>query len=118
MWCAVEVVALPRVAEAVVVDGLVPVDVPGDRLRVRVGQQLVRVAPLTRLRVGRAVRAEAVALAGRYALGVGVPDECIALRHGDAGLVAVRVEQAQLDLLGDRRENREIRSRAVVRRAE
>ena len=60
----VEVVAAARVGPAVAEDGLVPLELAVDRLRVRVEQQLVRVAAQAAARVVRAVDAVAVALPG------------------------------------------------------
>ena len=59
----VVVVALVRGVELVRVERRVAVDLPVDRLGVRVEQQLVRVAPVTARRVVRAVHAVAVPLA-------------------------------------------------------
>jgi hypothetical protein len=60
------------------------------------------------------VDAEAVALAGLDAGQVGVPDEGVDLVEPDALLGAGVVEQAQLDLLGDLGEDREVRAHPVV----
>ena len=65
--------------------------------------------------VVRAVHPEAVALAGVDAGQVGVPDVAVHLGQPDALLVAVVVEQAQLDLLGHLAEDREVGAGAVVR---
>jgi len=56
----------------------------------------------------------AVALAGIDAEQVTVPDEAGALWKVDEALVAAGVEEAQLDFGGDLREEREVRTRAVV----
>src|SRR5690606_35396586 len=66
----------------------------------------------------RAVHAEAVALAGADARQVAVPAVRRALAKLEAALAAVVVEQAQLDLVGDRREQREVGAGAVVVGAE
>ena len=101
--------------EVVAEDRLVPVDLAVDGLGVRVEEQLVRVAAQALGGVVRAVHAEAVALAGVDAGQEGVPDVAVHLGEPDALLVAVVVEEAQLDLLGHLAEDREIRAGAVVR---
>lgn len=75
----VEVVAVVRLAERVAVDRLAPLDLPGDRTRVRVEEQLRRVAPLPALRLVRAVHPEAVALPRHHPGQIGMADEGIGL---------------------------------------
>ena len=101
--------------EVVAEDRRVPVDLAVDGLRVRVEQQLVRVAALALGGVVGAVHAEAVALTGVDAGQEGVPDVAVHLGEADALLVALVVEEAQLDLLGHLAEDREIGAGAVVR---
>src|SRR5262249_26628318 len=64
------------------------------------------------------VHAEAVPLSGPDAGHVHVMDERALLAHLDAGLVPAVVEQRELDLVGDLREEREVRADAVPRRPE
>ena len=101
--------------EVVAEDRRVPVDLAVDGLGVRVEQQLVRVAAQALGGVVGAVHAEAVALAGVDAGQEGVPDVAVHLGEPDALLVALVVEEAQLDLLGHLAEDREVRAGAVVR---
>jgi len=63
------------------------------------------------------VDAEPVALARGDRRDVAVPHEAGRLRQVVASLAAVRVEQAQLDVFGDLRIDREVRAEPVVRRA-
>ncbi len=114
----VVVVERAVVAEPVGVQRLVPVDLPVDGLGVRVEQQLGGVAPVAAGGVVRAVDAEAVALPGHDPGQVAVPDQGLALGQVVTGLLAVVVEQAQLDALGHLREDREVRATTVVGRAE
>ena len=106
------------VVEVVGVQGLRGPHVPGDRLGVRVQQQLGGVAAQAVRRVVGAVDAVAVALAGTDRGKVGVPHVRIHLRQPDSGLGAGVVEEAQLDLVGDGGEHCEVGSRAVVGRAQ
>ena len=64
------------------------------------------------------MHAEAVALAGLHAGDVAVVDEGGDLGQGQAFLDAVVVEQAELDLVGDLGEQREVGAVAVVGRPE
>jgi hypothetical protein len=89
-----------------------------DGLGVGVEQELRRVAPDAPRRVVRAVDAIPVALSGLDAGEEAVPDEAVDLREGDAGLLAALADEAELDLLGHLREDREVDPRAVVRSAE
>ena len=106
------------VVEPVGEQRLVAVDLAVDRLRVRVEQQLGRVAALAPLRVVGAVHPVAVALAGPHRGQVAVPDEAVDLGQLDAALGAVVVDEAELDPVGDLREQGEVRARPVVRGAE
>src|SRR4051812_33698780 len=100
MWCAVGLVLLGRVVEAIAEARLRPVDLPVHCLRIGVEQQLGGVAALTLCRVVGAVYSIAVQLARLDPLEVAVPDERVDLRELDAGLLRA-VEQAQLDAFGD-----------------
>ena len=62
--------------------------------------------------------AEAVALAGLDAGQVALPHERVALLEVEPRLPALVVEQAQLDRVGDAREQREARAGAVVTSAQ
>ena len=81
--CRVIVVALVGGVEPVAEQRLGPVDAVRDRLRVRVDEQLVRVAAQAALGVVRAVHAVAVALAGADAQQVAVVDEAVHLLEAD-----------------------------------
>ncbi len=95
-----------------------PVDRAVDRLRVRVDQQLRRVEAAARRRA-RTARARGSRSAGRADAGqVAVPVERGALAQLDALLVAVLVEEAELDPLRVLGEEREVRAVAVPLRAE
>jgi hypothetical protein len=114
----VGVVARAGVVEAVPEQGLVPAERAVDRLRVRVEQQLGRIAAVTALRLVRPVHAVAVPLARRDARQVAVPDERVDLAQVVARLRTRVVEQAELDPLGDLGEQREVRAGPVVGGAE
>ncbi len=92
----------------------------GDRLCIRVEQQLVRVEALALLGLVGAVDAVAVELAGFQSRHVAVPDEVGALAQlqprdfAPAGLV----EEAELDALGMAREEREVDALVVPGGAE
>ena len=112
------VVAAVGIAEVVAEQRLVPLEVAVDGLRVRVHQELVRVAAVPPGRIVWAVHPVAVALAGFDVGDEAVPDEAVDLGQRHPGLGAVGVEQAQLDLLGGLAEHCEIGARAVVGGAE
>ena len=121
----VGVVARLRVVELVGEARRVPVDVAGDRLGVGVEQQLVRVAAQTVERLPGTVDPVPVRLPRAHVGEIGVPDVAVDLGQLDAHLVAIgtverpgRAEQAQLDAVGDAREQREVRPGAVVARAQ
>ncbi len=95
---------------------VVPLHLALDRLGVGVDQQLGRVGPQALLGLPRAVHPEAVALARLHPRHVAVVDEGGDLREDEPLLGAVVVEQAELDLLGDLGEQREVRAVAVVGR--
>ena len=111
-------VALLRVSERIREARGRPVDRPFVGLGVGIQQELAGIAAMAVRRVVGPVHAIAVALPGLGAREIGVPDERVLLGHRDARLRAVTVEQAELDALRDLREEREIRPRAVVARAE
>ena len=112
------VVAGALVAEVVAEEGLVPLDGAVGGLGVRVQQQLVRVAAHAGVRVERAVHPVAVPLARIHLGQVGVPDVGVHLGQLNPRLVAIRVEQAQLDALCHLAEQGEVRAPPVVGRTE
>ena len=114
----VGVVADGRVDRLVAVDLRSPVDRAGDGLRVGIEQQLGRVAPASVARIPWAVDPEAVALTGTETIDVAGVDEVLRFGKPEAGLVAVVVEQAELDVLGHLREDGEVHSGAVEVRPE
>ena len=105
-------------AHRVWVHGGVPSHLALDRLGVRVEQQLRRIAAMAGVRCPRSVDAVAVALPGFDVGHVRMPDVAVDLGERDTLLVAVGVEQAQLDAFGDLGEDREVGADAVVGRAE
>jgi len=121
---AVRGVPLLRVAELVVEQRLIPPDVSLDRLTIRVEQQLGTIAAQPARGVVGSVHAVAVLLPRRDAGQVDVPDETIDLGYldpflGQRALVIIlgRGEQAQLDAVGDLREQRKVRPPPVPGRA-
>ena len=86
-----------RAVQLVAVQRRVPLDLPVDRLRVWVEQQLVRVEPVPAARLVPPVHPVPVPLAGLDAGQVPVPDERVDLVQLDAPFLTVGVEQAQLD---------------------
>ena len=95
-----------------------PAHVTLDGLRVRIDQELRRIAALPVRGVPRAVHAVAVPLSRHDRGQVAVPDEAGRLREVHAHLVVVVVEEAQLDPFGDLGEHGERRSLTVERGAE
>ena len=114
----VGVVALVRAAEGVAEHRLVPLHRPVEGLRVGVDQQLVRVAAQALGGVVRTVHPVPVTLPRLHRRQVAVPDEAVDLAERDARLGARLVEQTQLDAFGHLGEDREVRARAVVARAQ
>ncbi len=94
--------------EAIVEDGVVPLDGAVHGLGVGVDQELGRVGPQALVGFPRAVHPEAVALSGLHPRGVAVVDEGRDLGQVVAVLHAGVIEQAQLDALGGLREHREV----------
>ena len=114
----VVVVAAVGISEVVAEQRLVPLKGAVDGLRIRVDQQLVRVAAEPGVGLVRAVDAVAVALARLDVRDVCVPDEAVDLGQRDPGLSAVGVEQAQLHTLGHLAEHSEIGARTVIGRTQ
>jgi hypothetical protein len=116
---AVGVVALEIVAaERIRKHRRRPVDLAADGARVRIDQQLRRIAAVSLSGIPGAVHAESVALAGADAAQVAVPAERGPLLEVETGLTALLIEEAQLDAVGDLREDREARAVSVPRRAQ
>jgi hypothetical protein len=111
---ALQVVAAERTRE----HGVIPFDVAGDRFRVRVHEQLRRVAALAVRWIPGAVDAIAVLLPRAHARQAAVPAEGGFFGKRHAGLAVVLVEEAQFDALGDLGENGEVGTSSVPRRAE
>ena len=101
-------VALGRVLEIVAVQRGVVGGHPGDRLGVRVQQQLAGIAALPIGGIEGAVHAVAVPLPGLHRWQVDVPHVGVHLGHLDAALRAVLVEQAQFDAISGFGEEGEI----------
>src|SRR5438132_12084216 len=89
-----------------------------DRERVRIEQELARVAANAVLGGIRTVHPVAVALARTDAGKVRVPREGVHLLERQPGLRTLLVEKAELDLLGDLAEQSEVRAVAVERGAQ
>ena len=111
-------VALLRIVEVVAVQAGVAVKGTAERLAVRVEQQFGRVAAQAVLGLVGAVDAVAVALTGRHAQEVAVPDTAVDLGQFDATLHPSLVDEAELDPVGDLGEQREVGAGPVVGRAE
>jgi hypothetical protein len=112
--CGVGVVAPVRMPERIGEHRLAPVDAALDRLRVRVEQQLGRVAALAGGRVVGPVHPVSVALAGADPGQVAMPDEPVHLVQVDPGFLAVLVEQAQLNPVRDLGEQPEVGAGPVI----
>jgi hypothetical protein len=107
-------VAAIRVSELVAEQRLIPFECAVDGHGIRVEQQLVRIAPLARRRIVRAVYALAVALIRLDTGQKTMPDEAIHLGQRGPRLRALSVEQTQLDVVGHLAEHREIRAGTVI----
>jgi hypothetical protein len=93
----------------------VPADLAGDRLAVGIEQQLGRVAAMTAAWFVRPVDPVGVVLARAHVRQIAMPDEAVHLGQRNSGFGtawsrAARIEQAQFDLLGNFRKQREVRS--------
>src|SRR6266404_548883 len=116
LWDVARVVApvkrqiLARAAEAVAEDGVAPAKFPLECLGVGVDQQLVRIEPMAIGGIEGPVNPVAVKQARTGIRQIGVPDLVGVFRKHDARLLmaAGAIEQAQLDLLGMRRKDREV----------
>ena len=99
-------------------DGLIPMDIALDRHRVGIKEKLRGVAPLALLRRPRPMHTEPVALTSLNVREIRVPAETIHLAQTDTCFIPLIVEETELDVLGDFREDREVRSRPVEDRSE
>src|SRR5438067_7633155 len=104
------------VVELVAEQRLIPVDVALECFRIRIEQELLRVAPQPSLRLVRTMHAEAIALTWPDVGEVTVPDERVPLGQAEPGLLALVVVQAQIDAVGNFAEDGEVRAAPVVRR--
>ncbi len=107
-----------RGRQVIGVQRLAEVEVTVERLPVRVQQQLARVTPMAGVRVERPVHAKPVPLTWGDGRQVAMPDVAVDLVEVDPRLGPVLGDQAQLNLLGDLGEQREVGARAVIGGAE
>ena len=91
------------------------IEVTVEGLAVGIEQELAGIAPVSGRRAPRPVYPVSVALARGHRGQIAVPDEAVDLVELDALLAAVFADEAQLDPFGDLGEQREVRSRSVVR---
>src|SRR5207253_5523297 len=112
---AVEGEVSTRAAGAIAEMSVAPDQPAHQPLGIGIDEQLVVVEAKSPLRVIWSVDAVAIGLAGRHVIEIAVPDILCPLRQRDALdlAAAVAIEQAQLDLLGVRREQRKISSAPV-----
>src|SRR4051794_26678354 len=117
---AVERQVFPRAAGAIGKMRVAPHQPAGEAPRVGVEQQLVGIEAMALLRRVGAVHAVTVELPGRNVVEIAVPDVLGAFGKLDffQFAAALAVEQAQLDLLRIRREQRKVRAPAVPACAE
>ena len=115
---AVEVVPLARRGGHVPEDGVTPIERAVDGARIGVDEQLVGVAAPTAMRFPGSVHAVAVPLARADARQVAMPGVAGHLGQLDACLAADVVEEAELDALGNPREDAEVGAQAVERGAQ
>ena len=94
------------------------VDLATDGLRVRIQQELRWVAPMTFGGLVRAVDPVAVSLTRLDPWDVGVPDIAVDLDELDPRLLAVLVDEAELDARRNLGEEREVHSGAVKGRTQ
>ena len=106
-------IGLPIIARRAAAERWMPGKVARQRERRRIHQQLRRIAPMPCGRMVRSVHPVAIQGSDTAELGrqEAVPDVSRARRQREPrALVAARIEQAQLDAIGDGGEHREIRS--------
>ncbi len=99
-------------------DGLVPVPLAVNRLRIGIEQQLGGIGPRAALRRPGPVHPKAVALPRLHVGQIAVPAERRSLGQVDAHFGALVVEETQLDALRGFGEHREVRADSVEGRAE
>ncbi len=108
-----------RVAHPIAEQGIVPLDRAVQELGVGIEQELVGIEAVPGVRLVRPVDAIAIVLVRPQVGKVAVPDLVGHLRQRHpVGLLAVRVEQAQLDLGGMGREQGEVDAGTIPARAE
>jgi hypothetical protein len=107
-------------ARAIAEMGITPHQASGEPLRIWIEQQLVVIEPVTAFWFVRTVGTITIELAGRNIVQIAVPDILGAFGKRDPFDLptAMVVEQAELDLFGMCRKQREIRSAAIPTRAE
>ena len=114
----IELASLGRVVEIVGEERLLVGDLARDRLRVGVEKQFRVVAAQALGGVVGAFHAESVALPGAHSGQIAMPHARVDFSQLDFGLAGDVVDEAQVDALGDGRENGKIRPGAVVRGSE
>ena len=112
----VRIAALVRAAQGVGIYRGVPADASLNRLRVRIQQQLGRVAAASGGRIIGAADPVPVTLARPDTRQITVPDEPVHLPQRHPGLRAIIGEQAQVHLLRHLREQGEVSPRTVISR--
>ena len=110
--------AFRAIVQAVGVDGLVPLHAAVDRLGVRVEQELRGITAMPFRRLPGSVNAESIPLSGLDPGEIAVPHEAVRLREIESGLASGLVEEAELESLGDFREDCEIGAAPVPGRTE
>ena len=106
-------------AEAIPIVRIAPVDVAGDRFRVRVEQELVRIEAMTLFRAIGSIDAIPIEQPGPRFRQIAMPDQIIVFHERDAldFPPPLRIEDAELDFLRVLREQREIDAFSVPRRS-
>ena len=115
--CAVGVVAFGGRVVAVAEDRLAPLERARDRARIRIEEELVRVAAQPARGIPRAVHAVPVVLSGADGGKIGRPDVA-GVAHQLDPLLAPGREEAELDPVGDLREHGEVGAMPVEGRTE
>jgi len=113
----IKIVQLGWFGETVGEQGFVAVDLTTDGFRVRIQQELGRVAPMPPSRLVRPIDPVAVELPRLDSWDVDVPDVAIHLDQIDARLGPVIVDQAKLNFRRHFGEEREVHAGAIERRA-
>jgi hypothetical protein len=92
----VKIVELRRIGESIREQRLMAVDLATDGFRVRIKQELGRIASMTSSGVVRTVDAVPVALTRLNTWKIGVPDVAVDLNQLDAGFFTLIADEAQL----------------------